>query len=226
MAYIPNSGGIVDYTLASAWTNGGTITINYPTGMVQADFTAGLLDEAASFVLIDGNYKLSVDPTSASGFALTTLGASTITVTNNTGASIAAGSVLKFWIAQRPGNSGESFQFPFTMSSIANGDLVSAFRPGLDGYIENIEWIQGVPVTTGSKLSTLSLKINSTAVTGGAVALTSALCTPIGARVAGSRITGANRITKKDSLTVIAASTTAFVEGTGTLIVRMRRDII
>lgn len=69
------------------------------------------------------------------------------------------------------------------------------------------------PVTTGSKAATLSLEIGASAVTGGAVALTSANCTPLGAAVAGSAITAANTGAAAGTITLVSSSVTAFVEG-------------
>lgn len=104
-----------------------------------------------------------------------------------------------------------------TMSTIANGDLVTNFTPGFAGKIVKIYWVQDVPVTTGAKLSTLNLEIGTTNVTGGEVALTSALCTPKGAVIAGASITAANIFGATDTISVETASTTAFVEGSGSL---------
>lgn len=222
MAYIPQNGGTVDLTLASAVTNGNTFTTSYPTGFVQDDFTAGLSDYGVNHMIVNGADKVL----EGSGGIALSFGSSTITVTNNTGATLAAGTTVKMYYASRRGNNVMTIQVPIYLAGVSAADVVSALRPGVDGYIENLEWIQGRPVTTGSKLATLSAKINSTVVTGGAVALTSALCTPLGARVAGSQVTAANRITKKDSLTIVAASVTTFVEGDGFLNIRIRLDTL
>lgn len=225
MPYIPNAGGVVSQTLGTAVANAGTMTFSYPAGFVQGDFTAGMNVVNGCYIILNQNDKLVEDVSGASGIAVS-FGASTITVTNNSGATIAAGTKVDLFCNQVDGNLAETFAFPIELASVAAADVVSAFRPGVDGVIENIEFVVNKPVTTASKLATLSLKIGSTAVTGGAVALTSALATPQGARIAGSQITAANRIAKKDSLTVVAASVTAFVEGNGTLYVRIRRDAV
>jgi hypothetical protein len=70
-------------------------------------------------------------------------------------------------------------------------------------------------VTTGSKASTLTPKINGTATTGGGVALTSAAATPAGTKIAGTTVTGANEFDSDDELTIVGSSTTAFAEGDG-----------
>jgi len=222
MTYIPANGGTVSLVLATAVADSGTFTTGYPTGYVQADFTAGLADYGVSHMIVNRNDKVL----EGSGGIALSFGSTTVTVTNNTGATLAAGSQIDLFYAQRRGNNVMTLCVPVALANVSAADVVSAMRPGVDGYIENLEWIQGTPVTTGSKLATLSAKIGSTAVTGGAVALTSALCTPLGARVAGSQVTAANRITKKDSLSIVAASVTAFAEGTGHLYVRIRLDTL
>jgi len=104
--------------------------------------------------------------------------------------------------------------FVFNLLNIADGDVLTDLPLGFAGKFLDIDAYVITPVTTAAKLSTLSLEIGATAVTGGAVALTSANCTPIGAKVSGSAITGANSFGIGDTMTIVAASTTAFVEGT------------
>lgn len=224
MAYVPNTGYYVESVLASAVTDSSTFTTGYPTGTTQGTFDAGSYKEGQGHVIVN---ELDKWPdASSNGITFTTFGASTITFTNKTGATLAAGTKIRVWLPVWVGPP-IVINIPVTaLSGVSAADVVSALRPGVNGYITDIQWIQGVPVTTGSKLATLSMKINSTAVTGGAVALTSALCTPLGARVAGSRITAANRITTADSLSVVATSVTAFVEGSGWIQIRIQPDIV
>ena len=72
--------------------------------------------------------------------------------------------------------------------------------------------------TTGSKASTLHPEIGSTPVTGGSLALTSANMTPLGHGVDASAITAANTFTASDAISIVAASTTTFIEGEVTLV--------
>jgi len=104
------------------------------------------------------------------------------------------------------------------MVQFADGDIVTAFVPGFAGKILKAFWIQEDPVTTGAKLSTLNLEIGSTNVTGGVISLTSAACTPLGKYIAGTEITADNVFAADDTISVEASSTTAFVEGSGTII--------
>lgn len=109
-------------------------------------------------------------------------------------------------------------EHPILLVNVSAADVLSAWTPGFFGRLKKLDWITGTPVTTGSKLATFSAKIGSTAVTGGAVALTSATATPLGHVVAGSAITAANAFGPTDTISLVAASVTAFAEGAGTLV--------
>lgn len=104
---------------------------------------------------------------------------------------------------------------PINLASVANGDVLTNFVPGHKFKILKETFAVTVPVTTGSKLATLNSEIGTTNVTGSALALTSATCTPIGALVAGTAITAANTGSATDTFSVEAASVTAFTEGAG-----------
>jgi hypothetical protein len=79
-----------------------------------------------------------------------------------------------------------------------------------------LNWRQGIkPVTTAAKAATAQAQISGVACTGGAVALTSAACTPAGAQVAGSAITALNTGGQADTLEVAFSGVTAFAEGDG-----------
>lgn len=120
-------------------------------------------------------------------------------------------------------NAGVSIlSFPIPLASVANGDVVTEYTPGFAFEIVDVTWVQGKPVTTGSKLATLNLEIGSTNLTGGVVSLTSAACTPMGAKVAGTAITAGYTGTATDTISVEASAVTAFVEGDGVLLVKIR----
>jgi len=108
-----------------------------------------------------------------------------------------------------------------TLANLADGDVVTAYTPGFPGRIKALDFAVLVAVTTAAKLSTLNAEINTTNVTGGAVALTSANCTPIGKVVAGSAVSAANAFDINDTISIEAASTTTFVEGSGVLLVKL-----
>jgi hypothetical protein len=100
------------------------------------------------------------------------------------------------------------------LATIANG-TVRSITPGLAGTIVGFDVEITVPATTAAKTTTLSLSIGATPVTGGSLVLTSALATPAGKVTSATAITAANVFTATNVINLIAASTTAFVEGTG-----------
>jgi len=106
-----------------------------------------------------------------------------------------------------------------TLADVADGDVLTTWAPGFAGRIVSIHAEVVAPVTTAAKLSSLSCEIGTTSVTGGVVALTSANCTPMGAKVAGSAITAANAFGTADTISIEAASTTAFAEGSINLVI-------
>ena len=108
---------------------------------------------------------------------------------------------------------------PINLASItAAGDVLTNYTPGFAGRIVKVDFAVSVPVTTGSKAASLNVEIGTTNLTGGVVALTSANCTPLGAVVAGSAVTAANTFSATDTVSVEAASVTAFSEGAGYLL--------
>lgn len=116
----------------------------------------------------------------------------------------------------------ETVLFPAELASIdANGDVVITWTPTHAGTILS-DWFQVTsPVTTAAKAGTFSLFINGVAVTGGAIALTSANATPIGAVVNGSAITALNTFDANDIITMVTSALTAFVEGEGAFALRV-----
>lgn len=103
--------------------------------------------------------------------------------------------------------------FHFKHAKFANGDMVTTYTPGYAGRVKKISVVVTDPVTTAAKLTTLNLEIGTTDLTGGAVALTSANQTPIGAVVAGTAITAGNTFSAIDTISLEASATTTFIEG-------------
>ena len=110
------------------------------------------------------------------------------------------------------------------LADITGADLLTAWTPGFNGRILSMEFFVEKPATTAAKLATLTPKINATNVTGGAVALTSANCTPQGARVAGSAVTAGFTFTPTDTIGIVGSGVTAFIEGGGWIILTMAND--
>jgi hypothetical protein len=102
---------------------------------------------------------------------------------------------------------------PIVLSKHANGSIAARFTPGFAGRIKKLSAYVIDPVTTGAKLGTFTPAIGGVATTGGALALTSANCTPVGAKVDGSAVTAGYDFADTDEITLVASAVTAFVEG-------------
>ncbi len=102
-------------------------------------------------------------------------------------------------------------------SAIADAGVLLRITPGFAGRIIGTHLQATTAVTTGSKLTTLTPKIAGTSVTGGVISATSAGQNAIGAVQNGSSVTALNTFTAAQEITVVASSTTAFVEGAGVL---------
>ena len=217
--YISNKFATAQVTLASTVADDGTFTVSYPSGTSQLSFNSGLAG-SAHYAILNGNDKwTAADPGIAVSFD-----ASYITVTNQSGYSWAAGTVVDLFFDQKDdrGDGHVVLSFPITLANVTAADVVTDFRPGVDGVIEDVQFVVTTAVTTASKAATLNLEIGTTNVTGGTVALTSAACTPLGKVIAGTAITGANTVTRESKISVEASSVTAFAEGAGVLHVRVR----
>lgn len=112
--------------------------------------------------------------------------------------------------------------FYINLATLTDADQLTTYVPGYKFKILKVDFRVHIPVTTAAKASTINLEIGTTNLTGGAVALTSANCTPRGAAVAGSAVTGNNTGTATDSISIEASSTTTFAEGSGWLIVSIQ----
>ena len=121
-----------------------------------------------------------------------------------------------------PGNAGVEFlNFQFNLASIANGTLISAFPIPFNYKIQGLIATVVTPATTASKTTTLTVQIGSTTVTGISLVLTSANMTPGGVSVAsyatdilsGGNNVGVGSLATPGSVSIVAGSTTAFVEG-------------
>lgn len=114
--------------------------------------------------------------------------------------------------------------FFFNLADIASGDMLTNYTVGHKFAILGVDFQVQKPATTAAKLASFNLEIGNpgTNLTGGVVALTSANCTPAGAAVAGSAITALNTGTSTDVISIEASAVTAFVEGSGWLMVRIQ----
>ncbi|VVB63931.1 Uncharacterised protein [uncultured archaeon] len=108
------------------------------------------------------------------------------------------------------------------LADIADGDLLTDYVPGFAGSIVKLSARAAKAATTAGKASTIHAEIGSTPTTGGSLALTSANMTPLGKVVDASAITAANTFSATDAISLVAASTTAFVEGAVDLILVLK----
>jgi len=111
--------------------------------------------------------------------------------------------------------------FQIALAGVTDADILTDYTPGFAGQIVKVDFAVSVAVTTGSKLSTLAVHIGAVATTGGVLALTSANCTPKGAVVAGTTITALNVFAATDTISIVASSTTAFIEGAGWIMLQL-----
>jgi hypothetical protein len=109
------------------------------------------------------------------------------------------------------------------LSKHSNGSIAARFTPGFKGRIKKVTADVIDPVTTGAKLATFTAAVAGVSTTGGAVALTSANCTPVGAKVDGTAITAGDTFAETDEITAVASAVTAFVEGQVTLRIFLER---
>lgn len=103
---------------------------------------------------------------------------------------------------------------PINLAQITGaGDVLTDIVMPFAGKITAVDAYVKIVVTTASDLATLAIDIGATGVTGGAVALTSANCTPLGVKVAGTAVTALNTFAAGAVISVVATSVTAFAEG-------------
>lgn len=120
------------------------------------------------------------------------------------------------------GLASKTVAFFVNLAEIASGDVITNYVPGYAFKIQKVDFRVAKPATTAAKAATINFEINTTDLTGGLIALTSAACTPAGAAVAGSAVTANNSGTSSDSFSIEASSVTAFVEGSGWIIVEIQ----
>lgn len=219
MSQVINRSARTSIVLGAAVASAATVDLAYPAGTSQLSFNAGLKG-AGSYVMLNDNDKF----TEAAAKISMSFGASLITLTNVTGFTWPIGTKVELNVDQQDGNDVFLMQIPINLASItANGDVMTEIRPGVYGTVEYAEFVVTVPVTTAAKLASLNLEIDTTNVTGGVVALTSANATPLGKAIAGTDITALNTLVPESKLSIEASGVTAFAEGQGFLNIRIRK---
>lgn len=112
-----------------------------------------------------------------------------------------------------------ALNIPLKLANVADGDVVTDLPLGFAGQIVDFKFLVTDPVTTAAKTSALHLEIGAVALTGGVLTITSATATPLGEVIEATAITAGDVFDDNDTLSVVAASTTAFVEGEGILVI-------
>lgn len=115
-----------------------------------------------------------------------------------------------------------TFTLSYLAATFADGDMATTWTPGFAGRIVDLDAVNTAAVTTGAKASTLNLEIGTTNITGGTIALSGAYT--LGAVVAGAAITAANHFSATDTISLEAASTTTFAEGSFDVVVQYVAD--
>lgn len=110
-------------------------------------------------------------------------------------------------------------------AGISNADVITSFPAPFEGEVVALRVIVSAAVTTGSKASTLTAYINGAAVSGAALATTSANMTPMGKVLSATATTGhaSTKFSAGDLLSVTASSTTTYIEGSCSIILELRR---
>lgn len=226
MTYIPNNGARFETVLATAVADDAAVTVAYPSGYSQLSFNAGLAKYGTSYIILNDNKKWLEGDSPAAGLGVEfTFGASNVTVTNRSGTTWAAGSKLSGFFDQVDGTFRIPLTIPVSLDTVTAADVVTEMRPGIDGYIEHMEWVTDVAPSAGDA-ATFNLEVDTTNVTGGTIVLDSAAAGVKGTVVAASRITAGNRITKTSKLSIEAADVTDYASGSGSLIIYIRPDLL
>lgn len=111
--------------------------------------------------------------------------------------------------------SEQTYVIPAQLADFANSQVWKIAVP-YAFTVKSALFRVGKAATTAAKAATMTLTVSGNAVTGGVISLTSANCTPTGASVAASAISGANATgAAAGTIEFTASSVTAFVEGDG-----------
>lgn len=215
LGYVDSSGTITLGATLGARVSG--IISNEPQSGESVDLITGGVGKVRCGGTVTAGDKLVC---AASGEAVTQTRADQYVI----GRALEAGadnSVISMLITHEGNGNASVVPIPIQLSTLTNGDVLTNWTPGFAGTVLSVAFAVTTVVTTGSKAATLNLEIGTTNLTGGAIALTSTNCTPLGAVVAGTAITAANTFTATDTISVEASSVTAFSEGAGVLLITL-----
>jgi hypothetical protein len=197
------------------WDNGsgsnGDITVLYEEGIY------GFANSSSPDAIVDADV----------GKSCWAVDDQTVAKTSGGGARPAAGRIVRVEssvvyvdvaesISRQVDSAVKIIEIPVKLAKHTNSSVAARFTPGYAGRIRKLTFSVTDPATTASKAATFTPYVAGVTTTGGAVALTSANCTPVGAKVNGSALTATDmEFGATDELTIVASSVTAFVEGEG-----------
>ena len=211
---------IIPGVLGNAVANGGTFTVGYPTGTSLASFDSGLAG-TGHYLLLDDNDKYSSDDIAVS------FGALGVVITNNSGDTWAAGSVVDVFLEQLPGGRNVVLVSFYVSASlyITPQDIYTNLRLGVGGVIEEIYWSSlYVPsVIAPGRVLTIAVTIDGTRVTGGELVLITENIPARGGVVHGTPITARNVLTRESAVTIsVVGVTGTYTYTNGMLTLRIR----
>lgn len=114
-------------------------------------------------------------------------------------------------------NNKTILSFSIDADQIADGDLLTDMTLGFAGRIIGFQLSVQVAGTGASATTTLQAQIGATPTTGGVLTAALAGVGTLGIVIAATAITGANEFSATDTISIVAASTTAFTAGQFTL---------
>lgn len=119
------------------------------------------------------------------------------------------------------GVGGSTVSIPVSLPGITAATFAT-YTPGYAGTIKKVTYVPTVASSTAAKAATVTPNINSTPVTGGVLALTTANTNTLGTNVAGSAVTAANTFGATDAINLVGSAVTAFIEGSGAIVIELQ----
>lgn len=213
----------------------GVFAVNPDSGTYSQSDSTGLADSALTVYAQRGVYPMN-NSSGADLIAAANVEQDCYAVDDNTvaltdggnGARSRAGKIVdvdsvtgQVWVEFGVAKDGDVKIIPLgstDLASITAATIKAAQTMPFGGTIVGFYAVVGKAATTGAKLATLTPQITpaggaATSITGGALALTSANCTPLGNNPQASAVTGANTFKAGDAISILASAVTAFIEG-------------
>lgn len=115
-------------------------------------------------------------------------------------------------------------QIPVTLAGADDDVLLTDWIPGFAGKVVGLQYIAHVPASTADKTASITVTIDGVATTGGVLSLATATVDAIGDVVEATAITDLNTFAADSVISLVAANTgVPFIEGSGTLVLRLEQ---